>query len=157
MGSFLRQGEVIAVAGDSAEIQLSLHGFCSGGRKCALAAFAEDLPPERNMIRAKNGIGARVGEKVLIEVFSPGFYRALFFVLILPLLALIFGCFLGMKFAVWRGLSQKIDLYGGVFAIFSFLFSLCITRFVDKRVHPRYVVCSRVQEGENCTSCSMLT
>lgn len=156
MNSFYRQGEVIAVSGESADIQLSLHGFCSGGHKCALATFADDLPPERNRVKAKNGIGAHVGEKVVIEVFSPGFFRALFFVLLLPLLALIFGCFFGIKFAVWMGVTHKTDLYGGIFAILFFFFSLCVSRFADRNVHPHYVVYSRVDEKQDCATCSMV-
>ena len=156
MNSFYRQGEVIAVSGESADIQLSLHGFCSGMHKCALATFGDDLPPERNRVKAKNGIGAHVGEKVVIEVFSPGFFRALFFVLLLPLLALIIGCFFGIKFAAWMGITHNIELYGGIFAILFFCFSLCVSRLVDRNVHPNYVVYSRMDEKQNCGTCSMI-
>jgi hypothetical protein len=55
MNSFYHQGEVIAVTGDSADIQLSLHSYCSGEHKCTRATFADDLPPERNRVMAKNG------------------------------------------------------------------------------------------------------
>lgn len=156
MDRFYRHGEVIAVSGDSAEVQLSLHGFCSGEHKCAFKALAEGLPPARNRVKAKNGIGAKVGEKVVIEVFSPGFLRALFFVLILPLMALIGGCLIGMQFALRLGVRTYADLFGGGFAILFFSFSLCISRFVDNRVHPSYVVCSRMDEKKDCGACSML-
>jgi positive regulator of sigma E activity len=156
MNSFYRQGEVIAVSGESADIQLELHGFCSGKHKCALAAFSDDLPPERNRVKAKNGLGAHVGEKVVIEVFSPGFFRALFFVLLLPLVALISGCFFGIQFAVWMGVTDNSDLYGGIFAILFFFFSLCVSRFVDRNVHPNYVVSSRMDGKQDCGTCSMI-
>jgi hypothetical protein len=156
MNSFYRQGEVIAVSGESADIQLSLHGFCSGMHKCALATFGDDLPPERNRVKAKNGIGAHVGEKVVIEVFSPGFFRALFFVLLLPLVALISGCFFGIQFAVWMGVADNSDLYGGIFAILFFCFSLCVSRFVDRNVHPHYVVSRRMDGKQDCGTCSMV-
>jgi len=156
MNSFYRQGEVIAISGESADIQLSLHGFCSGKHKCALAAFSDDLPSERSRVKAKNGIGAHVGEKVIIEVFSPGFFRALFFVLLLPLVALIIGCFFGIKLAVWMGVTHNIELYGGIFAILFFCFSLCVSRVVDKNVHPHYVVSSRMDGKQDCGTCSMI-
>ena len=156
MNSFYRQGEVIAVSGERADIQLSLHGFCSGGHTCALATIADDRPPARNRVQAKNGIGAHVGEKVIIEVFSPGFFRALFFVLLLPLVALIIGCFFGIKFAVWMGVTHNIELYGGIFAILFLFFALCVSRFADRNVHPHYVVYSRVDEKQGCGACSMV-
>ena len=56
MSGFYRQGEVIAVDGDNAEIQLSLSGFCSGQHKCVLTAFTRGIPPDRNRVRAKIGI-----------------------------------------------------------------------------------------------------
>ena len=68
MNGFYRQGEVIAVKGSRADVKLALQGFCSGEHKCATASFAKDLPPSRNMVKAENGIGACVGERVIVDV-----------------------------------------------------------------------------------------
>jgi len=73
MNRFYRQGEVIAVRGDEADVQLSISGFCSGTHKCAQTVFIKGLSSDRNMVRAKNSIGARVGEKVMVEILSPDF------------------------------------------------------------------------------------
>ena len=156
MSRFYRQGEVISVGGDSCEIQLLLSGFCSGKHKCALTTFVKGIPPDRNRARAKNTICARVGEKVLVEIFSPGFYRALIFVFILPLIAILLGCILGTQIAVWIGVSHNKDLYAGICAVVFFCFSLFVGRFVDRRVHPQYIVHSRIDESLNCEGCSLI-
>ncbi|MBW2552939.1 MAG: SoxR reducing system RseC family protein, partial [Deltaproteobacteria bacterium] len=113
MSGFYRQGEVVSVEGDKCEIQLSLSGFCSGEHKCAITAFTEGIPPEMNRVTAPNSINAQTGEKVVVEVISPGFYKSLLFVLILPLIALFLGCVLGIQLAVWMGIPQRSDLYAG--------------------------------------------
>ena len=70
--------------------------------------------------------------------------------------ALISGCFFGIQFAVWMGVTDNSDLYGGIFAILFFFFSLCVSRFVDRKVHPHYVVSSRMDGKKDCGTCSMI-
>ena len=156
MDGFYREGEVVGVKGSSAYVKLALQGFCSGEHKCATASFAKDLPPDRNRIKAENSIGACVGERVIVGIYSPGFYRALFFVFIFPLLALIVGCMVGIKCALWLGVPHKSDLFAGIGAILLCGSSLAISRFVDREVHPRYTVHSRVDGQFKCSSCSIL-
>ena len=156
MNGFYRQGEVIAVKGTRADVKLALQGFCSGEHKCASASFAEGFPSGRNRITAENGVGASVGEKVIIGVYSPGFYRALFFVFLFPLLAVIVGCIAGIKCALLWVVPHKRDLYAGIGAILLGGISLLISRFVDRGTHPRYTVHSRITDSINCGSCSML-
>ena len=156
MNGFYRQGEVIAVRGSSADVKLSLQGFCSGEHKCATASLAKDLPPNRNRIKAENGIGACVGDRVIVGIYSPGFYRALFFVFIFPLIALIVGCMAGIKCALWLDVPHKSDLFAGTGAILLCGLSLGISRFVDRGVHPRYTIQSRIDDQYNCSSCSIL-
>jgi positive regulator of sigma E activity len=156
MNGFYRQGEVIAVTGGSADVKLALQGFCSGEHKCATASFAKDLPPNRNRIKAENGIGACVGDRVVVGIHSPGFYRALFFVFMFPLIALIVGCLSGIKCALWLDVPHKSDLFGGIGAVLMCSLSLVISRFVDRGVNPRYIIHCRIDDHCNCSSCSML-
>lgn len=156
MDGFYRQGEVIAVKGNSADVKLALQGFCSGAHKCVSATFSKDLPPNRNRIKAENYVGACVGERVIVGIYSPGFYRALFFVFIVPLIGLIVGCMAGIKCAIWLDVPHKSDLYAGIGAILLCGLSLVISRFVDRGVHPRYTIHSRVDDQFNCSSCSIL-
>ena len=155
MSGFYRQGEVISVEGDSCEIQLSLSGFCSGEHKCAITAFTEGIPFDRNRVRTRNSIGAQTGEKVIVEVLSPGFHRSLFFVFLLPLIALFLGCVLGIQLAVWMGMPQKSELYAGIGGIIFFCLSLLMSRVVNQRVSPQYIIHSRVDESLNCENCSL--
>jgi len=155
MSRFYRQGEVVFITGDRAEIQLSISGFCSGTHKCALTSLTNSIPADRNRVRAKNSIGARKGEKVIIEVLSPGFYRSLFFVFFFPLIALFLGILSGIQIAVWMDSSHKSDLYAGVGAIVLFSVSLLLSRFINQNVHPLYLVQSRVDKSLNCDNCSL--
>ena len=156
MNGFYRQGEVISVNRDKADIQLSISGFCSGTHKCAQTVFIRGLSPDKNKFRVKNTIGAQVGEKVMVEVLSPGFYRALFFVFLLPLIALVLGCVLGIQIAVWGEVPQKQDLYAGVCAAVFLCVSLLASRFVDQSVRPQYVIHHRMDESLSCENCSRL-
>ncbi|MCK5010055.1 MAG: SoxR reducing system RseC family protein [Deltaproteobacteria bacterium] len=153
MSGFYRQGEVVFVEGDKCEIQLSLSGFCSGEHKCAITAFAEGIPPEMNRVTAPNSINAQTGEKVIVEVISPGFYKSLLFVLILPLIALLLGCVLGIQFAVWMGIPQRSDLYAGIGGVIFFSCSLLISRSVNQRVQPKYTIHNRIDKSSNCKGC----
>ena len=153
MSGFCRQGEVVSVEGDSCEIQLSLSGLCSGQHRCSLNAFAKGIPPERNRVRAYNSIGIRVGEKVIVEVISPGFYKSLLFVLIIPLIALLLGCVLGVQLAVWMGIPQRSDLYAGIGGVIFFSCSLLISRSVNQRVQPKYIIPNRIDKSSNCEGC----
>ena len=153
MSGFYRQGEVISVEGDRCEIQLSLSGFCSGEHKCAITAFTEGIPFDRNRVRTRNSIGAQIREKVIVEVISPGFYKSLLFVLILPLIALLLGCVLGIQLAVWMGIPQRSDLYAGIGGVLFFSCSLLISRSVNRRVQPKYIIHNKIDKSSNCEGC----
>ncbi len=153
MSGFYRQGEVVSVEGDSCEIQLSLSGFCSGEHKCAITAFTEGIPPEMNKVTTPNSINAQTGEKVIVEVISPGFYKSLLFVLILPLIALLLGCVLGVQLAVWMGIPQRSDLYAGIGGVIFFSCSLLLSRSVNRRVQPKYIIPNRIDKSSNCEGC----
>ena len=150
---FYRQGEVIAVRGDKADVQLSISGFCSGTHKCAQTVFIKGLSSDRNRVRTRNSIGVQIGEKVIVEVISPGFYKSLLFVLILPLIALLLGCVLGIQLAVWMGIPQRSDLYAGIGGVLFFSCSLLISRSVNRRVQPKYIIHNKIDKSSNCEGC----
>ena len=155
MSKFFREGEVISVEGDRCDIQLSLSGFCSGEHKCAITAFAEGMPSERNEIRAKNSIGARVGEKVMVEVLSPGFYKSLFFVFLLPLIAIFLVCVLGIQAAAWMDMPERSDLYAGIGGAIFFCLSLLMSRSANRRVQPKYIIHNSIDKLSPCEGCLM--
>ena len=155
MSKFFREGEVVSVEGDNCEIQLSIEGFCSGKHQCAAAVFGKGISPERNKVRAKNSIHAQVGEKVIVEILSPGFYRSLFFVFLFPLIALFGGILSGIQIAVWMGIPQRSDLYAGIGGVIFFSCSFLMSRVVNQRVSPQYIIHIRVAESLNCKNCSL--
>ena len=156
MSKFFREGEVVSVEGDNCEIQLSIKGFCSGKHQCAAAVFGKGISPERNKARAKNSIHAQVGEKVIVEIVSPGFYKSLFFVFLFPLIALFGGILSGIQIAVWMDIPQRSDLYAGIGGVIFFSCSLLISRSVNRRVQPKYLIHKRMNESLNCENCSLM-
>lgn len=155
MSGLYRQGKVVSVRGKNCEIELSLRVFCSGQRNCAITAFTEGIAPETNRVTLVNSIQAKTGEKVLVEVISPGFYRSLIFVLILPLISLILGCVLGVQLAFWMGNPQRSDLYAGIGGMTLLSCSLFMSRSVNRRVQPKYIIHNRMGQSSTCESCLM--
>ncbi len=153
MSGFYRQGEIISVIGESADVRLSLEGFCSGEHKCLFAAFTQNRPSARNEVRAYNPIGARKGDRVVVEITSPGFYRAFFFVFIFPLLALLGGGLAGYQLAIERGVAQSTDLYAVVGAVLFFIFALLAGKLADRRVMPQYVIRKGMDQSLACEGC----
>jgi len=153
MNGFYRQGEVVSVEGDNCELQLSIKGFCSGKHQCTAAVFGKGISSERNKVRTKNSIHAQVGEKVIVEILSPGFYRSLFFVFLFPLIALFGGILSGIQIAVWMGIPQRSDLYAGIGGVIFFSCSLLMSRSVNRRVQPKYIIHNRIDKSSNCKGC----
>lgn len=153
MNSFYRQGEIISIEGNRCKIQLSLSGFCSGKHQCTIAAFGKGISPEMTTITVQNNIHAERGEKVMVEIVSPGFYRSLLFVLILPLITLLLGCVLGAQLAFWTGNTQRSDLYAGICGVIFLSWSLLISRSVNRHIQPKYIIHNRVNPLSNCEGC----
>lgn len=153
MSGLYRQGKVVSVRGKNCEIELSLRGFCSGQHNCAITAFTEGIAPETNRVTLFNSIQAKAGEKVLVEVISPGFYRSLLFVWILPSITLLLGCVLGAQLAVWTGTPQRSNLYAGMCGVTFLSCSLLISRLVNRHIQPKYIIHNRVNQLSNCEGC----
>ena len=95
-------GYVVADAGGFARVAIGEHLEC---RKCG--ACLATVGKKRREIKAENGIGAGVGDKVEVET-APGFMVAAAFLLyILPIVAGAAGALIGYTLLPAAGLGEK--------------------------------------------------
>lgn len=121
----IQVGYVIAVEEGVADIALGEHLECN---KCG--ACLATIGKKRKSIKAANGMGADIGDRVEVET-PPGFTVAAAFVLfIFPVLAAIAGAIAG------RGWLPAVGLGGTagavVMAAVFFAFSLVVIRYIDR-------------------------
>lgn len=82
-----QEGIVISAAGDMARVKTSRHNDCENCGACpGNAAIVLD---------ARNPLGARPGQQVMIEVQEIGMLKSAFIVYMLPLIALFLGAMAG--------------------------------------------------------------
>lgn len=113
---------VTSVSGRQATVSYdrptACHGDCS---KCA-GGCGSMAAKECVVVQADNPIGARVGDRVVIEAASSQVFSAIFLVYALPVLLFFVGYFLG----------DKLTASGSLFGILGFFLGLLVA-----------VVCSR--------------
>lgn len=112
-------GRIIKVDGEIAELIIQRHTACE---KCGGCNLGTD---KVNTIRAKNSIGAQVGEKVYVDMENIGVLKAAAIMYILPLLAMIIGFMFFYYGAEFFGNVEGREiwaiLFGFAFLVGSFL------------------------------------
>jgi|GEM_PF-2041443 len=117
-------GYVVAVEEGVADIAIGEHLECN---KCG-ACFAT-IGKKRKEIKAANGMGADVGDKVEVET-PPGFaVAAAFLIYIFPMLAGCAGAVIGYRWLAASGLGRTA---GAVVMAAAFVaFSIILLRYID--------------------------
>lgn len=110
------QAMVVALDGDHAVVvgqRQSSCGSCHQEGACATFSFGGGHKEVR--LRVANRIGARVGDRVLLEMSERHMLRASFLAYIVPVLALFIGGFLFRQLGLMAGVSsQSAETLGGV-------------------------------------------
>ena len=88
---------VLDVSGDIATIMVAKHGECKDCGACP----GNEAP----IIKAKNPIGARPGQKVMYRVQQGNMVKGAFIVFVLPLVTVALGTFIGSECAAYLGVS----------------------------------------------------
>ena len=127
LGVLREVGQVVELSGPLAKVTVKRRSSCESCGACDLGA-----KPEMNFM-LKNEIGARVGDRVLIEMGSKSLFKAAFLVYTIPLIALIIGFVLGQYIAGFQGMGQgSAELIGigtGFFFLISTFFAI---RWLDR-------------------------
>jgi len=94
-------GQVVDVMGDSIKVQMARTEACA---KCG--ACTAGLSREEMLITARNLCGAKLGDRVIIELDGGSFLSAVAIMYGIPLLALIFGFLAGQLLARHAGFGE---------------------------------------------------
>lgn len=128
MGGVLREvGQVTELSGSLAKVTVKRRSSCESCGACGIGSRTEIN------FMLKNEIGARVGDRVLIEMGSNSLFKAAFLVYTIPLIGLIIGFMLGQYIAGSRGMGEKPAELIGIGTGFFFLIGTFLTiRWLDR-------------------------
>ena len=116
------QGFVIEVVDDLAKIKVGRHSDC---KNCGACPGSDSI-----IVSANNKIGAKPGQRVLIEVKESNVLRAAFVVFILPLIALFIGVMLGG--IIGKYMEFNVFMFQVIGGIIAFLLSIIVIKIFDK-------------------------
>ncbi len=127
-------GAIISISGKTATIQLSRGAQCDGCNLCS--AFGEN-----NMkLEALNKIGARVGDLVEVDVEPQQVVKSSMIMFIFPLIMMIAGYFVGVKFIPPHGQGAGIIGSLGALALAFLLIRLTEGRRNADKLNPAVIV-----------------
>lgn len=93
-----QQGLIVAVSGESASVRLggkSACAACRAGRGCGAGVFGRLLKRKPVVLELQNGVGARVGQSVMVGLSETLFLQLVFNFYLFPLLAGLAGAAIG--------------------------------------------------------------
>lgn len=102
---------------------------CSSKDTCHGDGGGEGMDME---VEARNTAGARVGDRILLNLETASLLKATFLLYVFPILAMIAGAVLGQTVAVTRGMDPS-----GLSALFGFLFfglAFIVIRITGRRL-----------------------
>lgn len=118
-----QEGIVISVAGETARVKTSRHSDCENCGACpGNAAIVLD---------ARNPLGAKPGQPVMIEVQEVGMLKSAFIVYMLPLIAMFAGAVAGGYLA--GQLAKDVFWFQVAGGGAAFVLSILYIRHFDKR------------------------
>lgn len=120
-------GQVVDIKDDIAIVMVRRHDTCGKCGGCGVAVSGKG----ENYVEAQNVVNAVVGHTVRVGMDTSQVLKASFVVYIVPMIALLFGIWVGQLLDGQFGIFARFDiLLGFVFLIGSFL----IVRGYDKKV-----------------------
>lgn len=129
-----QQVEVKSVTPDGyAQVAAIRRSACSGDcHKCSgCGAVVQEV-----QVRAKNRIGARPGDHVIVETGNGAMFTALLVVYLLPVLLLLAGYILGEVLGISPGLCSLVGFALGIVVI------LLYNRYVTRRAQLQFTITS---------------
>ncbi|MFC1496397.1 SoxR reducing system RseC family protein [Candidatus Margulisiibacteriota bacterium] len=117
-------GKIIKMVVDIAEVEIEPSAACVRCKGCQVVSSGKML------LLAKNEIGAKVGDKIQVEIPESESIKASFLIFIFPLIALIVGYFIGVRLFV-------LEVFGIMFAIMFLGLSFLCLRLYDQLLKSR--------------------
>ena len=94
------QGVVVTLDGDYVEVRTERRGTCGGcsaDGACGISLLDRFLGRRVVLVRARNPVGAWVGERVVVAVSEAGLVRAALAAYLMPILGLVVGAMAGQR------------------------------------------------------------
>jgi len=112
-------GIIIKVEGSDAFVEVAGEDC----KTCAAKAFCTG--GEKRIVQAENKTGAKVGDKVILEIPQKGFYLSLILVFLVPIILLCGGFFIFNRL-----LGEAVS---GLIGLLLLILWFIILRFIDRR------------------------
>lgn len=136
MPEFIEEGIVLSSQGGIATVKITPKGACPDSHAgCPVRALAEG---REFTTKAENPINAQPGQKVIIEIESPHFYKGLILVFVLPLALLFIGYMVGIFIA--RQIDRQEEPFGYIFMGVGFISSFFLMARYGKNSSPNYKI-----------------
>ncbi|HML35153.1 SoxR reducing system RseC family protein [Sporomusa sphaeroides] len=118
-----QEGIVIEVQGGAAKVKTTRHNDCENCGACPGNSAI--------VISANNALGAKLGQRVAIEVKEVNILKSAFIVYILPLIAIFVGALAGDSLYGDLGISAMAARIAG--GILAFILSVWYIKYVDNK------------------------
>lgn len=122
------RARVVFTDGDTAKVVLKRSSAC--GENCAKC---KGCTSEMTYVEAKNLIGAKVGQEVILEMKSGMFLGVVLITYVLPLIALTIGIMLGTNISIPIGLKISSDLLGVTLGFVLMAATYLFINLIDKK------------------------
>ncbi len=117
-------------AGNTAKIMMSRSGGCEG---CKAAGSCKVASGDRIM-EADNPLGAKPGQRVMVNIESAMFLKATFLTYMLPVIFLFLGAYLGGKYGPMLSGAISLDYWQAIGGIVFLVLSAALVRLYDRKV-----------------------
>ncbi|MBU4310818.1 SoxR reducing system RseC family protein [bacterium] len=132
------EGIVIEIKGNLAQVEIKRKSACGTCRACTLGTG------NTMITEAENPLGARIGQRVKVEISSREILKGAFLIYIFPLLALILGMVLGITITNRLGLKESSQTVGLVLGLVFLVLSFVLIWRYNKKVKDQSTYRSKI-------------
>jgi len=143
MAEIIEQGIVLSREGSRTVVKIVPQGNCSGSCPGCSAFFQQHISGEFTA-EADNGIDAQAGDRVKVRVKYPHFYKGLFLVFVLPVIALFLGYEAGTFIMEIIGGQNNLLKY--VFMAAGLILSVFIIVKSGRNCKEQYTIVEKIKE-----------
>lgn len=147
-------GVVESINGQKAMVSLTRHTACGDCGACQMGK--ENLDRK---IEALNPVGAKVGDRVTMEMADNTVLKAAFIVYIVPLIVLIVGMFATTLALEYFQISDMVELYGFLVGLVGMAISFLIIKQREKKLTEQgalMISIVKINEEEDTTCLSKI-
>lgn len=124
-----QQGYIVGIVDDkTAKMKMQRHSACASCGKCATTSEKKDI-----LVEVDNSVGAKVGDRVVVNMESVNVLKAAAIVYLLPLVGLLVGTIVTYYILQSLGNISNIETLSGVVGLALMLVSFFILKKNDSK------------------------